>query len=284
MIIVKTIAALREALDSSSRIGVVPTMGNLHEGHLELVRAARAECDTVVMTIFVNPTQFEDAADLARYPRTLEHDLALAESTGVDIVFAPSAEEMYPEGFATTVRVDGAITEVLEGAVRGRAHFDGVATVVAKLLLAVLASVAYFGAKDAQQVVVVKRMVQDLGIPTRIAVVPTVRDGDGLALSSRNSRLTATERERALAVPRALSAIAQASETERDAASLRAIGDRILQDLEVEYLEIVDPDDLSTLTTVHAGALVVVAVRVGRTRLIDNVSIPARPSPPRSEP
>ncbi|WP_439592060.1 pantoate--beta-alanine ligase [Microbacterium sp.] len=281
MIAVTTIAALREVLAPTrgGRIGVVPTMGNLHEGHLDLVRAARAECDTVVMTIFVNPTQFEDAADLERYPRTVEHDLALAEANGVDVVFLPGVEEMYPDGFATTVSVDGAITEVLEGAVRGRAHFDGVATVVAKLLLAVLADVAYFGAKDAQQVVVVTRMVADLGIPTRIAVVPTARDADGLALSSRNARLTAEERARALAVPRALAAIADASTRERDAAALLAIGRATLAGLDVEYLEIVDPDALTTLTTLEGAALVVVAVRVGATRLIDNVTIPRRSDP-----
>ncbi|MET0812567.1 MAG: pantoate--beta-alanine ligase, partial [Microbacterium sp.] len=264
------------------RVGVVPTMGNLHEGHLDLVRAARAECDTVVMTIFVNPTQFDDPSDLEKYPRTLEHDLALAEAHGVDVVFLPTVDEMYPDGFATTVAVSGAITEVLEGAVRGRSHFDGVATVVAKLLLAVLADIAYFGAKDAQQVVVVKRMVADLGIPVVIAVVPTSRDADGLARSSRNSRLSAEERARALAVPRALQAIAEASAGEGDAASLRAVGAHELTDLDVEYLEIVDPVTLAPIETVHHDALVVVAVRVGATRLIDNVTISPRSSSPRS--
>lgn len=275
MITVTTIAELRAALDDRGPgpVGFVPTMGNLHEGHLDLVRAARVQSDTVVLSIFVNPTQFDDPADLARYPRTTAHDLALAADAGVDIVFHPAAAEMYPDGFATTVSVAGPVTETLEGAVRGRGHFDGVATIVAKLLLAVRPHIAYFGAKDAQQVVVVRRLVADLGIPVTIAVVPTSRDADGLARSSRNARLTADERARALAVPRALTAIERAVPGERDAAALRDIGAAELDGLEVEYLEIVDPVDLTPLTAVDSDALVVVAVRVGTTRLIDNVTI-----------
>lgn len=276
MKVARSIAELRALLRGarSGAIGFVPTMGALHEGHFSLVRAARAENDTVVLSIFVNPTQFAEASDLAAYPRDEQRDLALAESEGVDVVFAPSADEMYPEGFATAVSVTGTIAETLEGARRGRAHFDGVATVVAKLLLAVLPDTAYFGAKDAQQVVVVRRAVADLNLPVRIVACPTARDDDGLALSSRNVRLTPDDRRRALAIPRALREVADAAaEGETDAATLR---DRALavfssERLSPEYVAIVDPDSLTELSRVDRPALVAVAVRVGDVRLIDNV-------------
>ena len=273
---VRTVAELRAALASArgGTIGFVPTMGALHEGHLSLLRAAREENDTVVLSIFVNPTQFGEAADLAAYPRTEERDAELAAAAGVDILFAPDAAEMYPAGFATTVRVAGSIVETLEGAHRGRAHFDGVATVVVKLLLSVLPDTAYFGAKDAQQVVVVRRVVADLDLPVRIAVCPTSRDEDGLARSSRNARLTPEERDRAVAIPRALAVIEGAvAAGETDADVLRARGLAILAEAGTipEYLALVDPDTLEAVRAVDRPALVAVAARVGATRLIDNV-------------
>ncbi|MGX1702679.1 pantoate--beta-alanine ligase [Microbacterium sp. NPDC055357] len=276
MITVRTVAELREALArrGEGRIGFVPTMGALHEGHLTLLRAAREAEDTVVLSIFVNPTQFNDAADLDAYPRTEQRDAELAASVGTDILFAPAPAEMYPAGSATTVSVAGHIAETLEGAHRGRGHFDGVATVVVKLLLAVRPDVAYFGAKDAQQVVVVRRAVADLGIPVRIAVCPTSRDPDGLARSSRNALLSRSERKRALAIPRALRAIRDAAAAgERDAQVLRARAIEVLGagGLTAEYVAIVDPDTLEEVRAVDRPALVAVAVRVGATRLIDNV-------------
>lgn len=280
MNVVTTPEDLRATLGPArvGRIGFVPTMGALHEGHLDLLRAARADNDTVVLSIFVNPTQFNDAADLAAYPRTTESDLAQAEAAGVDVVFLPTAESMYPSGFATSIRVSGPITETLEGAMRGAEHFDGVATVVAKLLLAVLPDAAYFGAKDAQQVVVVQRMVADLGIPVRIVVVPTARERDGLARSSRNVRLSVEDRARAVAVPRALTALRRLSEQgETDVERLRAVAavELAADDVEIEYLVVVDPGDLHELATVDGVALVALAVRVGEIRLIDNITITA---------
>ena len=202
---VATVAALRAALRDAPRpVGLVPTMGALHDGHLALVRAARDECATVVATIFVNPTQFGPGEDLERYPRSLPGDLALLEREGVDHVFTPSVEEMYPSGFVTTVHLDGPALP-LEGAAR-HGHFDGVATVVAKLLLQSLPDRAYFGRKDGQQTAVVRRLARDLDIPTEIVVVPTVREADGLAMSSRNAYLTPEGRAAAPAVFRALSA------------------------------------------------------------------------------
>lgn len=298
MRIVRTIAELRAALSEArgagsarpaapGRVGMVPTMGALHEGHLSLVRAARAENDTVVLSIFVNPTQFEEAEDLAAYPRQEERDAALAAEAGVDLVFAPAAAEMYPEGFATTVRVSGALTETLEGAARGASHFDGVATVVSKLLLAALPDAAYFGRKDAQQLLVVRRMVADLGIPTRIVACPTSRDPDGLARSSRNVRLSADERRRALAIPRALDAAVEAvGGGERDAALLRARAEESLRaaGLGIEYVATVRPDSLEAVERIEDSALLAVAVRVGDVRLIDNAVLriaEGDPEPPR---
>lgn len=275
-LIVRTVAELREALRPrrSGRVGFVPTMGALHDGHVSLLRAAREETDTVVLSIFVNPTQFGEAADLDAYPRTEDADVALAAQAGTDVVFAPSAAEMYPAGFATTVSVGGAITGTLEGALRGREHFDGVATVVAKLLLAVLPDRAYFGAKDAQQVVVVRRMVADLGIPVEIVARPTSRDADGLARSSRNTRLSGAERQLAAAIPRSLRAAQDAFATGiRDPRRLAgAVRDELAAArLEPEYVEIVDADSLEPITEVVRAALLALAVRVGPVRLIDNV-------------
>lgn len=277
MITVRTVADLRAALaERTGSVGLVPTMGALHDGHLSLVRAAHEENDTVVMSLFVNPTQFNDARDLAAYPRTEEADAALAAEAGVDILFAPDAAELYPGGFATSIRVEGTIAETLEGAHRGRAHFDGMATVVVKLLLAAAPDTAYFGAKDAQQVVVVRRVVADLGIPVRIAVCPTVREPDGLALSSRNVLLSPGDRARAAAIPAALRALeAAAAAGERDRGALREPALDVLAEqlIALEYLEIVDPDTLEVLPTVDRTALVVIAAKVGQTRLIDNITI-----------
>jgi pantoate--beta-alanine ligase len=248
----RTIEEVRAALAAlrSGSIGLVPTMGALHNGHLSLLRAARDECDTVVMSLFVNPAQFGDEKDLASYPRDEQHDLAFATEAGVDIVFEPSADEMYPPGFQTWVEVTE-IGEILEGEFRP-GHFRGVATIVLKLLTIVRPDRVYFGQKDAQQVEVVRTMIRDLALETELRVLPTVRDADGLALSSRNALLTAEERERALTLPRALAT------KDRDAALellTRSNG------LDVDYVEVADFDP-----PVLAGA-----VRVGRTRLIDNV-------------
>ncbi len=199
----RTIAELKAALAqprrAGRRIGLVPTMGAFHEGHLSLMRRARSECDEVIVSLFVNPTQFNEASDLAAYPRDEQRDAAIAAEQRVDYLFAPTAAEMYPHGFATTVNVGG-IAEALEGAQRGRGHFDGVATVVTKLFTIVAPDVAYFGQKDAQQTLVIKRVVRDLNLPVEIEICPTVREPDGLALSSRNLRLTPNERIRALAL------------------------------------------------------------------------------------
>lgn len=274
MTLVRTVAELRRALaDAPRRTALVPTMGALHEGHLSLVRAARAEHATVVVSVFVNPTQFNEAADLDAYPRDEARDVELAVGAGATIVFAPSVEEMYPDGFATTVRVRGRITESLEGAARGVSHFDGMATIVTKLLVAAAPDTAYFGAKDAQQVVVVRRLVADLGLPVRIAVCPTSRDDDGLARSSRNTRLSADARARALAIPRALAAAERQARTERSVEVLRSTVWRELADLDVEYAEIVDPDSLAPLTELGDAGLLVVAARVDGVRLIDNTML-----------
>jgi pantoate--beta-alanine ligase len=254
---VRTIADVRAALATrrSGSIGLVPTMGALHEGHLSLLRAARAENDTVVMSLFVNPAQFGDRADLATYPRDEPRDLALAESAGVDLVFAPSAEEMYPASYQTWVDVVE-LGSILEGVFRP-GHFRGVATVVLKLFEIVRPHRAYFGQKDAQQVEVVRRLVADLALEVELRVLPTVRDADGLALSSRNVRLSPEERERALALPRALAT----RDRER---ALRLL--RETDGIEVEYVERADFDPPA----------LVGAIRVGSTRLIDNVVLEER--------
>jgi pantoate--beta-alanine ligase len=279
MNVVRTVAELRGALAPARRegrsIGLVPTMGALHDGHLSLMRRARQECDVVVVSLFVNPTQFNETADLAGYPRDEARDAALAAELGVDWLFAPPAEEVYPAGFATTVSVDG-VTDRLEGEHRGRAHFAGVATVVCKLLNMAAPDVAYFGQKDAQQTVVIRRMVRDLDIPARIEVCPTVRAADGLALSSRNALLSPRDRERATALHRALSAVrAAVAAGERDPARAAAAGlDELLAaGATVEYLQLVDPATMSPPAVIDRDVLAVVAARVGEVRLIDNVAI-----------
>ena len=279
--VVRAKAALRAELDEARRkgraIGLVPTMGYLHEGHLSLLRAARAECDVVVMSLFVNPTQFGPGEDLDRYPRDEERDLRLASEAGVDLVYAPSIAEVYPEGFATSVEVAGNLTEVLDGdpARRGASHFRGVATVVAKLLNSVGPDVAYFGQKDAQQAAVVERMVRDLDFPVRIEVLPTVRESDGLAMSSRNAYLDEAAREQATALSRALRAAERGAREESlqaglDAArrELRSVG------IEPEYLEARDAELLEPVAELDGRpVLVALAARVGGARLIDNVLI-----------
>jgi pantoate--beta-alanine ligase len=232
-------------------VGLVPTMGALHAGHTALLAAARPDCDVLVASVFVNPVQFSDGADLAAYPRDFERDAALAEAAGVDVIFAPPVEEMYPSGFATWVVPEGA-AEGLESEHRP-GHFRGVATVCLKLFNIVRPELAWFGQKDAQQVAVLKQLVRDLNVGVEIRVVDTVRDTDGLALSSRNASLTAEERERARAIPRAL-------ET-RDEAQARAVLERA--GLEPDYVAVADLD----------GPTLAIAARVGTTRLIDNIPL-----------
>jgi pantoate--beta-alanine ligase len=272
---IRTIGELRawlgNARSEGRTVGLVPTMGAFHAGHHSLMRAARAEQDAVIVSLFVNPAQFNDSGDLDAYPRSEDSDAAEAAELAVDVLFAPPVEEIYPEGFATTVTVAG-LSEVLEGAERGPGHFAGVCTVVNKLLNIVQPDVAYFGQKDAQQVAVVRRMVRDLDMPVRIEALPTVREPDGLALSSRNVRLSPADRERALALSRALQAAADAAAAgERDAQSLRAAALPHLAGVDAEYLAIVDPDSFTPLRTITGPALVAVAARVGPVRLIDNV-------------
>lgn len=265
-------AALLEARRAGARIGLVPTMGAFHAGHLSLMRSAREECDVVVVSLFVNPAQFNEASDLDAYPRDEAHDGSLAAATGVDYLFTPDVDEIYPDGFATTVSVRG-LTDVLEGERRGREHFDGVTTVVAKLLSIVGPDVAFFGQKDAQQALVVQRMVLDLGIPARIEVCATVRELDGLAMSSRNLRLSEDERRRATALHRALDgALAEVSAGERDAAVLTRRARALLDaaDVETEYFELVQPGTLKRVQEIDGPVLAVVAAWVGATRLIDN--------------
>jgi pantoate--beta-alanine ligase len=281
-------AAVAEAKRAGQTVGFVPTMGYLHEGHLSLIRAARAECDFVVMSLFVNPTQFGAGEDLDRYPRDEERDLRLAGEAGADVVFVPTVEEVYPDGldhFATYVEVTGSLTGVLDGdpSRRGSEHFRGVTTVVAKLFNLVDPDVAYFGQKDAQQAVVIRRMVRDLDFPVRIEVLPTVREDDGLAMSSRNAYLGPEDRERAAALSRALAAAergARAGSLEAGLETARC--ELTAAGIEPEYLE---ARDAETLERVHAlegrPVLVLVAAPVGAARLIDNVLIhPAKPSSP----
>jgi pantoate--beta-alanine ligase len=280
---VKTVRAkaeLRQALAEPRRegrtIGLVPTMGYLHEGHLSLLRAARADCDLVVMSLFVNPTQFGPGEDLDRYPRDEQRDTALADEAGVDLIYAPSADDVYPSGYATYVDVEG-LTEVLCGDPqrRGPEHFRGVITVVAKLLNTVQPDIAYFGQKDAQQAVVIQRMVDDLDFPVRIEVLPIVRDPDGLAMSSRNAYLDPGQRQRAAALSRALRA---AQDSARAGSLTEALADarRELSEagIEPEYLEARDAEDLTPVAELNGRpVLVAVAAQIGGARLIDNVLI-----------
>ena len=271
---VRTVAELRAALAgrrTNGDVGLVPTMGFFHEGHLSLMRQAREDCATVVVSLFVNPTQFGAGEDLDAYPRDEARDAELAAEQGADLMFAPPLDEVYPPGFDTTVEVHG-LTEILCGAHRPE-HFRGVTTVVTKLLNMVQPDVAYFGQKDAQQATVIRKLVRDLDIPTRVEVLPTVREPDGLALSSRNAYLSAEERERALALNRALRAAdAAVADGRRDAASVLAAARHELDagGIEPEYLELRSADDLSPAERVNGRTLLAVAARVGRARLIDN--------------
>ncbi len=274
---VRAVDELRSELAPARReggtIGLVPTMGALHEGHLSLIGRARRECDLVVVSLFVNPAQFNEHADLERYPRDERRDAELAGDAGTDILFAPPVDEVYPPGFATSVEVLG-ITERLEGVSRGAEHFRGVSTVVTKLLGMTLPDVAYFGQKDAQQLVVIRRLVADLNLPVRIQSCPTVREADGLAMSSRNARLSAEERARAVALSEALRAATQrAAEGERSAEVLLNVACAALlaRGVEPEYLELVDPETLLPREQLTHEALLAVAARVGEIRLIDNV-------------
>ena len=257
-------------------IGLVPTMGGLHEGHLSLLRAARAGCDLVVMSLFVNPAQFGPGEDLERYPRDEQRDLALAAEAGADLVYAPSVEEVYPAGFATAVEVSG-LAEVLCGdpARRGPGHFRGVATVVAKLFNTVQPDVAYFGRKDAQQVAVIRQMARDLDLSLRIEALPIVRELDGLALSSRNAYLSAVDRERATALFRALRAVERTARERSLAAGLAAgLAELAAAGIEPEYLEARDAEDLTPVERLgDRPVLVAVAAQIGDARLIDNIEL-----------
>ncbi len=277
----KVVASVKEMQEialklrrEGKNVGFVPTMGYLHAGHLSLVKNARAECDVVVMSIFVNPLQFGPQEDFAVYPRALERDLELARAEGVAYVFAPAEEEMYPEGYCTHVEVTGPLTEKMCGRSRP-GHFRGVTTVVLKLFQVVQPVRAYFGQKDAQQALVIKKMCRDLNVPVEIVTCPIVREGDGLALSSRNVYLSASEREAALALPRALEAGRQlVAKGEHDPQKVRAKILAVLTDsplVEVDYVEVCDGQNLSDLDQLAGPVLLAAAVRVGKTRLIDNI-------------
>jgi pantoate--beta-alanine ligase len=281
---VRTVADLRKHIalwrKGEVRVGLVPTMGALHQGHMALVEAARAECDRIVASIFVNPKQFAPTEDLGSYPRREAADLEMLRSAGVDLVFIPAVDEMYPPDFATLVRVSG-LTEGLCGAHRA-GHFDGVTTVVTKLLIQALPDTAYFGEKDYQQLTVVRRLARDLDIPVHIAGVPTVREPDGLALSSRNVYLSAEERRIAPNLARVLRSIAAVLAQDPNAVAQEiAHGSAALQQagFAVEYLEIREAESLAVTSEVTASSRVFAAVRLGTTRLIDNMPIapPAAP-------
>jgi pantoate--beta-alanine ligase len=279
MKIVRTVKGLRAEVTAArargEQVGLVPTMGALHEGHLSLIRRARERTALVIVSLFVNPTQFNEAADLSRYPRDEARDAGLAASAGADILFAPSVDEIYPPLFATTIGVGG-VSEPLEGVVRGPTHFRGVATIVAKLLNMAQPHVAVFGQKDAQQALLIRRMVRDLDIPVEIEVCPTVREADGLAMSSRNVLLDPEARRRAPALYRALQAVAAAvANGERRAEKALAAGQALLthEGIEAEYFTAVSTSTLAPVTTIEGETLVPIAARFGEVRLIDNVII-----------
>jgi pantoate--beta-alanine ligase len=270
-------SASRAARRAGGRLGFVPTMGALHEGHLSLMQAARASSDVVAASIFVNPTQFGPNEDLAKYPRSFERDCELLEREGVELLFAPAVEEMYPAGAVTWVTVEG-LSDKLDGRSRP-GHFRGVTTVVAKLFHVVEPDAAFFGQKDAAQVAIIRRMVRDLNLAVELVVCPIVREADGLAMSSRNAYLDAEQRKRALVLHRSLMRVQQlARAEERSAARLLAAGrDEIASESSVrlDYFEIVDAETLDRVEEVSGGALVAVAAYVGSTRLIDNVVLGA---------
>ncbi len=271
---VHTVREVRESLESKKHIGLVPTMGALHTGHEKLIQTARGESDVVVVSIFVNPLQFGPNEDYGRYPRTMEHDLEMCESNDVDLVFAPSVGEMYPQPQTTLIEV-GRLGEQLCGKFR-LGHFRGVATVVLKLLNIVQPHRAYFGEKDLQQLTIVRRMVADLNVPTVIVAVPTVREPDGLALSSRNKYLNAEERQAAPNLYRALLEAANRIRAgERNPSKVREWGLPILNSsplVRVEYFEIVDPDELQPVQQITGPVRIASAIWLGTTRLIDNVN------------
>ncbi len=279
MIIIRAITEMQAEADrlrsAGKRIGLVPTMGFLHEGHLSLIRVAKANSDSVVLSVFVNPLQFGPGEDLFRYPRDFARDEAMAKKEGVDIIFNPSDSEMYPDGHVTTVNVEG-LTDMLCGASRP-GHFRGVTTVVAKLFLAVKPHVAVFGQKDAQQAVVIRKMVRDLNFDLSIVVAPIIRETDGLAMSSRNIYLSPEERADALALSQSL----RKAETlirggEKKSSAIIAAMEKMIRsrkNAKIDYVSIVDPDTLGPLATVESGALIALAVFVGKTRLIDNTII-----------
>jgi len=268
-----TRAASRAARGAGKRIGFVPTMGALHDGHLSLVRAARASCDVVVASIFVNPTQFGPTEDLAKYPRSFERDRDLLEQEGVDVIFAPSVEEMYPAGAVTWVTVEG-LSEKLDGRSRP-GHFRGVTTIVSKLFHIVEPDTAFFGQKDAAQVAIIRRMVRDLNLPVEIVVCPIVREPDGLALSSRNAYLDPEQRKKALVLHRSLMRVQEAIRSgEKQSRKLIEVGRTEFANepsLRLDYFDIVDSETLDSVENVSRGSLVAVAAYVGSTRLIDNL-------------
>jgi pantoate--beta-alanine ligase len=269
---------LRETRPNGA-VGLVPTMGALHEGHLALIRRARAECATVVVSIFVNPTQFNDKADLERYPRDLPRDLALCEEAGADVIFAPEAEEIYPAGFCTAVTVEGPLTRVLEGSFRP-GHFAGVTTVVAKLFNIIQPDYAYFGEKDWQQLKVIERMVADLNLPVTLVPCATVREPDGLAMSSRNARLLPEARQQAKIIPYLLGTAQDlldsatfASQTDHGPVLAQWLGTLLgsnVPSAQVDYIAVVDLETLEGVDEIQDRALVALAIRIGGVRLIDN--------------
>ena len=277
MLIFKTVAEAQSAcaqLRGEGRIlGLVPTMGALHEGHLSLARAAKAECDIVAASIFVNPTQFGPNEDFSKYPRTFEQDCALLEGEGVEMIFAPTVDEMYPSGASTFVVVEG-VSDRLDGASRP-GHFRGVTTVVSKLFHIIGPHKAFFGQKDAAQVAVLRKMVRDLNFPLRLVVCPIVREDDGLAMSSRNRYLSERERQQALVLRRALEQVEKrASEGEMSSRTLMETARNVFAsepDVRIDYIAVVDPETLEDVPNVRDGALVAVAAFVGTTRLIDNI-------------
>lgn len=279
MRVVRTLREMREARAAlRGRVGFVPTMGYLHEGHLSLIRRARAECEAVVVSIFVNPTQFGPGEDYERYPRDEARDLALLEREAVDVVFVPTVEEMYPPGFSTWVEVTGPLAERLEGASRP-GHFRGVATVVLKLFHLVQPHRAYFGEKDAQQLRIIRRMTTDLNLPMEIVACPIVREPDGVALSSRNVYLSPTEREHARALSRSLALARRLilEEGVREAAEVRRRLREYLRaapGVALDYVSLAHPETLEEVERIEGPVLVLVAARVGSARLIDNTLIP----------
>lgn len=272
-------AARRNARRDGKIVGLVPTMGALHEGHLSLVRAAKARCDWVVVSIFVNPLQFAPNEDLAKYPRDVDRDRDLLEKEGMDLIFAPSVEEMYPAGAVTYVTVEG-LSDKLCGRSRP-GHFRGVTTVVSKLFNIVAPDRAFFGQKDAAQSTIIQRMVRDLNMPVEIVICPIVREPDGLAMSSRNAYLDASQRKSALVLQRALAAVQEHFDRgERDVLALVGAGKQTFArepSVRLDYFEIVDPKTLDPVSDLSRGGLVAVAAFVGKARLIDNIMLETEP-------